>query len=116
MTPQERDLVTELFDRLATLEGQPRDGEAERAVIEGLRRAPNAAYALVQTALLLLHHKSLGCVFLGIGAAQHGHRDSVATSATIRCRRMVATEFGMWRSGRNGGSSGSVTVGNGRLR
>ncbi len=52
MTPQERDLVTELFDRLATLENQPRDPEAERAVIEGLRRAPNAAYALVQTALV----------------------------------------------------------------
>ena len=52
MTPQERELVTELFDRLATLENKPRDGEAERAVIEGLRRAPNAAYALVQTALV----------------------------------------------------------------
>ena len=66
--------------------------------------------------LVLLHHKFLRRVFLAIGAAQHGHRDRVATSATIRCRRMVATEFGIWRSGRNGGASGSVTVGNGRLR
>jgi len=52
MTPQERELITGLFDRLASLEGQPRDGEAERAIIEGLRRAPNATYALVQTALV----------------------------------------------------------------
>jgi len=52
MTPQERDLVTALFDRLATLESRPRDADAERAIIEGLRRAPNAAYALVQTALV----------------------------------------------------------------
>jgi hypothetical protein len=52
MTPQERELVTALFDRLATLETNPRDGEAERAIIEGLRRAPNATYALVQTALV----------------------------------------------------------------
>jgi hypothetical protein len=52
MTPQERDLVTEFFDRLATLEGNPRDPDAERAIIEGLRRAPNATYALVQTALV----------------------------------------------------------------
>jgi hypothetical protein len=52
MTPQERELVTELFDRLATLENAPRDAEAERAIIEGLRRAPNAAYALAQTALV----------------------------------------------------------------
>src|SRR5258708_19352688 len=52
MTPQERELVTEFFDRLATLESNPRDPDAERAIIEGLRRAPNATYALVQTALV----------------------------------------------------------------
>jgi uncharacterized protein len=52
MTPQERELVSSLFDRLATLENQPRDADAERTIIEGLRRAPNATYALVQTALV----------------------------------------------------------------
>jgi hypothetical protein len=52
MTPQELARVTELFDRLATLESQPRDPDAERTIIDGLRRAPNAAYALVQTALV----------------------------------------------------------------
>ena len=52
MTPQERDLVTQLFDRLATFENAPRDPEAEHAIIDGLRRAPNAAYALVQTVLV----------------------------------------------------------------
>ena len=52
MTPQERELVTALFDRLAAIENQPRDPDAERTIIEGLRRAPNAAYALVQTALV----------------------------------------------------------------
>ena len=52
MTPQERELVSSLFDRLATLENQPRDADAERTIIEGLRRAPNATYALVQTTLV----------------------------------------------------------------
>ena len=52
MTPQERALVSELFDRLASLENAPRDPEAERLIIDGLRRAPNAVYALVQTTLL----------------------------------------------------------------
>jgi hypothetical protein len=52
MTPQERQLVTELFDRLARLESTPRDAEAERAIADGLRRAPHAVYALVQTALV----------------------------------------------------------------
>jgi hypothetical protein len=52
MTPEERNLVTELFDRLATLEDAQRDPEAERLVKDGLRQAPNAPYALVQTALV----------------------------------------------------------------
>jgi hypothetical protein len=52
MTPEERQLVDDLFDRLARLEANPRDPDAERAIAEGLRRAPNAVYALVQTALV----------------------------------------------------------------
>src|SRR5262245_8277476 len=52
MTPEERDLVTELFDRLATLEDAPRDPEAERLIKDGLRQAPNAPYALAQTVLV----------------------------------------------------------------
>jgi uncharacterized protein len=52
MTPEERNLVTDLFDRLARLEEAPRDREAERLIQDGLRQAPNATYALVQTALI----------------------------------------------------------------
>jgi hypothetical protein len=52
MTPQETRRVTELFDRLATLEQRPRDADAERLIAEGLRRAPHALYALVQTVLV----------------------------------------------------------------
>src|SRR5690348_7917876 len=52
MTPEERQLVDDLFDRLAKLEGNPRDPDAVRAIAEGLQRAPNAVYALVQTVLV----------------------------------------------------------------
>jgi hypothetical protein len=52
MTPQERQLVCDLFDRLARLETLPRDAEAERSIAEGLSRAPHAIYPLVQTVLL----------------------------------------------------------------
>jgi hypothetical protein len=52
MTPEERQRVGELFDRLGQLESAPRDPDAERAIADGLKRAPNAAYALVQTALV----------------------------------------------------------------
>jgi uncharacterized protein len=52
MTPQERELIADLFDRLASLERNPRDPQAEAAIREGLRDAPNALYALVQTVLV----------------------------------------------------------------
>lgn len=52
MTPQERQLIDDLFDRLAKLESAKRDPEAMSAIMQGLRSAPNAVYALVQTALV----------------------------------------------------------------
>jgi hypothetical protein len=52
MTPQERKLIDELFDRLASLENNPRDADAVRAINQGLQRAPNALYPLVQTTLV----------------------------------------------------------------
>ena len=52
MTPQERQLIDDLFDRLAKLESARRDPEAMSAIMQGLRSAPNAVYALVQTALV----------------------------------------------------------------
>jgi uncharacterized protein len=52
MTPQERQLVDDLFDRLSKMEGTPRDPDAVAAIAQGLRIAPNAIYALVQTVLV----------------------------------------------------------------
>ncbi|MBR0777723.1 DUF2076 domain-containing protein [Bradyrhizobium diazoefficiens] len=52
MTPQERQLVDELFDRLSKLENAPRDPDATAAISDGLRKAPGAVYALVQTTLV----------------------------------------------------------------
>ena len=52
MTPQERQLVDDLFDRISKVESAPRDPDAVAVINEGLRKAPNAVYALVQTVLL----------------------------------------------------------------
>src|ERR1700733_1234135 len=52
MTPQERQLVEELFDRLAQVENLPRDPEAESLIAQRLNSAPHALYALTQTALI----------------------------------------------------------------
>jgi uncharacterized protein len=53
MTPPEQQLIDELFDRLAQLENNPRDVDGERVIANGVRRAPHATYALVQTALVM---------------------------------------------------------------
>ena len=52
MTPQERQLIDDLFNRLTRLENTPRDSEAMSAIMQGLQKAPNAVYALVQTTLV----------------------------------------------------------------
>ena len=52
MTPQERQLVDDLFDRLSKMENAPRDPDATAAITQGLRVAPNALYPLVQTVLV----------------------------------------------------------------
>lgn len=52
MTPQERQLIDDLFERLSRLENSPRDADASDAIAQGQRHAPNAVYALVQTVLV----------------------------------------------------------------
>jgi hypothetical protein len=85
MTPQESELIAELFDRLAQLENSPRDADAERAIAEGLRRAPHAAYALVQTVLV---------------------QDEALKAADARIRALQASPEGQQPSG--GGFLGSM--------
>src|ERR1700677_1568555 len=65
--------------------------------------------------VLLCHNlRRLPCA--EIGPTQQGTRDSVATRATINLRRIVAMEFGTWRSGRNGGAPRSISFGNCNFR
>ncbi len=70
---------------------------------------------LLALALILLRHS-----FCSTGRwriwPQQGHLGM--TRARVRARRIrsVAIEFGMWRWERSGKSSGSITVGKGRLR
>jgi hypothetical protein len=67
--------------------------------------------------LILLRQKFWRvCIVIAFGALQHGQRGRVRAIAIISRMRMVAIEFGMCRSGRKGGASGSVTAGYGKLR
>ncbi|KPF65890.1 hypothetical protein IP69_16595 [Bosea sp. AAP35] len=48
MTPQERDVIAGIFDRLKQAANQPRDPEAEQFIAERLRDQPYAPYAMAQ--------------------------------------------------------------------
>jgi hypothetical protein len=49
MTPQERDVIAGIFDRLRQAANQPRDPEAERFIADRLREQPYAVYAMAQS-------------------------------------------------------------------
>ena len=53
-----------------------------------------AEHRLYRSFLILLRHKFSRRERLPIGAAQHGHRESVPASATTNRLRIVAMEFG----------------------
>jgi len=53
MTPQEKDLIQTVFDRLAKAGGGAKDAEAESFIQEQVRRQPDAAYGLTQAVVVL---------------------------------------------------------------
>ena len=53
MTPQERDLIQGVFDRLSRTGIGEKDREAEQLILENGRRVPDAAYGLVQAVVAL---------------------------------------------------------------
>jgi uncharacterized protein len=52
MTPQERDLVTSLLERLKAQAGQPKDPEADALIRRAVSEQPDAPYLLAQTVLI----------------------------------------------------------------
>ena len=52
MTPQERQMLGELFERIRPMAANPRDGEAEAFIAEATDEMPHAPYVLAQTALV----------------------------------------------------------------
>ena len=52
MTPQEQQLITELFARLKQTPAQAKDADADQLIRKGEMENPEAPYLLVQTVLL----------------------------------------------------------------
>ena len=55
MTPDERQLISGLFDRMKNVAGQSRDREAEQLIGDQVRDQPYAPYLLTQTVLVQDH-------------------------------------------------------------
>jgi hypothetical protein len=52
MTPEERQMLAGLFDRVNSTVGTPRDPQAEAFIADAVRAAPHAPYVLAQTVLV----------------------------------------------------------------
>lgn len=52
MSPEERQLLSGLFERIGNSANTPRDGEAETYILEEIRRLPYAPYLLSQTVIV----------------------------------------------------------------
>jgi hypothetical protein len=55
MTPEERQMITGLFDRMRSYGTPQKDREAETIINEGVRSTPDAGYMLVQSVLVQEH-------------------------------------------------------------
>ncbi|MCM2291172.1 DUF2076 domain-containing protein [Allorhizobium sp. BGMRC 0089] len=52
MSPEERQLLTQLFDRLGQASNAPRDREAEELIADEMRRQPHAPYVMAQAVII----------------------------------------------------------------
>ena len=52
MSPEERQLISSLFDRINTAASAPRDAEAEALIADGVKRAPHSAYVMAQAVIV----------------------------------------------------------------
>lgn len=105
MTPQDRELIAQLFARLNQAAQQPKDPEAEASIRRGIDENPDAPYLLVQTVLIqdmaLTHAQNrLAELERQVAAAPQPAPAKQPTSflGTIAARGSVP-DSGPWRAG-----------------
>jgi hypothetical protein len=80
MTPEERNLITGLFDRLASASAQPKDPEAEQLIRSKVSENPAAPYLLAQSTLVM--QQALANAQNRIGALEKQIAESTPASGT----------------------------------
>ncbi len=99
------------LQRVATHSTQPQRNARQSRIRIFSASQPRSRNFTPESKLVLLRYKFRRERCPTAAPPQHGQRDKRPTIAAMSLLRMVAIEFGMCRSGRKGGSSGSVTVG-----
>lgn len=97
MTPEERQVISGIFERLRSAEGQYRDPEAERYIAELVRNQPYAPYTLAQS------------VYVQEQALENQHRRIEALEAELEAlkTRPAPPQGGGFLSGLFGGGAGA---------
>lgn len=98
MTPQERDVIAGIFDRLRQAANQPRDPEAENFIAERLREQPYAPYAMAQA--VYVQEQALANLSQQVEGLQAQLRD-----AQSRASEPALPQAGGFLSGIFGGAS-----------
>lgn len=95
MTPQERELLSNLFDRLRQYEGSPKEPEAAAFIADAVARQPGASYFMAQ--LLLVQDQALSAAQTRIRALEKAaeatgkaEQQSAATSFLPKVRQNQA--------------------------
>lgn len=82
MSPEERQLLTELFERVRTATATPRDPDAEALIADAVRREPASAYYLAQA--VIVQEKGLEAASKRIAELEAQIRQLLAEKVTPR--------------------------------
>jgi hypothetical protein len=92
MTPDERQMISGLFDRVRAAEGAPRDRDAEAYISGRAKEAPNAAYTLAQ--VVLVQEQALGAAQRRIEELEAQLRDAQSAPPAQQGGGFLSSIFG----------------------
>lgn len=96
MTPDERRMIEDLFDRLSAQRLDGKDRQAEALIQDWVRNSPDAAYMLVQTVLVYEHQLQEAAARI---EALEAERDT-STSASASGGSFLSGRLGQGQAGR----------------
>ena len=96
MTPEERQLISGLFDRMRSYGAPDKDREAEALIAQSVRANPDAAYMLVQS--VLVQEQALEAANARVLELE----DQLRAMEEPRGSRSGGFLGGAWNSGRRG--------------